>query len=498
MIAAPSCTHALFTGTRRSRTLQRLTHAAEAAIVSEPSSREALVALLSELARGEVRPERSAAARAGIGAGLLASSDEVIDGVPLLAWAATWGDLEMVKLLLERGADIDAGNGASGTALHAAASKGDLALVELLLERGASPLGVRSTRESVLRAAHPHGPLFQRVRRAAKEASERSAFTGLATGVLDRRYALRTDRGAHDLRRAVEARRALDVLLVESDLKTTVKALASMVQAPRREADVASRPVQDAQRLAFLYRLRGIDWTIIPLVFEAASPWNVEQVPELAAAGSGIAHLARALARAAERRVVHVKYDEHTIYSEHGGIETRSGDAMGEELRVLIPPMSVGTDGYHVRLQLFGVERSDLERVDLVVLQELGEPAIVRTTALPAAAPAVVGAPVLLMSGLPAMVEAPAIGRSEAPPLVREPIAPADLGPAISDAPPMAREAPPMIPGAAPPPIVEAAPPSREPPPMVRLSDTPPLVRAPPPMVTTPPTTEEHPADDEA
>lgn len=459
-------------------------------MVSEPRSREALVALLTELARGEVGPERSAAARAGIGAGLLGSSDEAIDGVPLLAWAASWGDSEMVKLLLERGAYIDAGNGAGGTALHAAASRGDLALVELLLERGASPLAVRSTRESVLRAAHPHGPVFQRVRRAAKEASERSAFTGLATGVLGRRYALRTDRGAEDLRRSVETRRALDVLLVESDLKTTVKALATLLQAPRREADVASRPVQDGQRLAFLYRLRGIDWTIIPLVFEAASPWSVEQVPELAAAGSGIAQLARSLARAAERRVVHVKYDEHTIYSEHGGIETRSGDAIGEELRVLIPPMSVGTDGYHVRLQLFGVEPSDVERVDLVVLQELGEPAIVRTTALPAAAPAVVGAPVLLMTGLPAMVEAPSIGRSEAPPMVREPIVEADLGPAISDAPPMAREAPPMIPGASPPPAIVDAPPSPEPP-MVRLSDAPPLVRAPPPMVKAEPPPDE-------
>ena len=481
MIAAPSWTHALFTGP--SRTLQRLAYAVEAASVSEPSSREALVALLTELARGEVRPERLAAARAGIGAGLLASSDEVIDGAPLLAWAATWGDVEMVELLLERGADLDAGDGAEGSALHAAASKGHLELAELLLERGASPLGVRRTRESVLRAAHPHGPLFQRVRRAAREASERSAFNGLATGVIDRRYALRTDRGAADLRRSVGATRALDVLLVESDLKTTVKTLAGLVQAPRREADVASRPVQDAQRLVFLYRLRGIDWTIVPFVFEAASPWSIGEVPELAAPGSGIAHLARALARAAERRVVHVKYDEHTIYSEHGGIETRGGatDVIGEELRVLIPPMSVGTDGFHVRLQLFGVEPSDVERVDLVVLQELGEPAVVRTTALPAAAPAVVGAPVLLMPGLPARVEAPVIGRSEAPPMVREPIEPADLGPAISDAAPMAREAPPMIPGA-PPPRVDAPPASPEPP-MVRLSDAPPLVRAPPPMV---------------
>src|SRR5690606_16463992 len=116
------------------------------------------------------------------------------------------------------------------------------------------------------------------------------------------------------------------------------------------------------------------DWTIIPFVFEAASPWNVEQVPELAAPGAGLGSLARALAQAVERRVVPLKYDEHTIYSEHGGIETRSGDALGEELGVLVPPMSVTSDGYHVQLQLFGLEPADVERVDLVILQELGEP----------------------------------------------------------------------------------------------------------------------------
>ncbi len=464
-----------------------------------PQSRETLFGLLCDLAKSkDAASDRLAAARAAIESGHLGPPSEAMieDGagrpIPLLVWAAAWGDLEMATQLLDRGAAIDAGAGGEGSALHAAASRGDVALLELLLARGASPLALRRTRESVLRAAHPHGRgLVQSVRRAAKDAIEGSACHGLATGIVDRRYSLRTDRGVADLRRSVEARRQLDVLLVQSDLKTTPRELANLVDAPRREADVGRRPVQDAQRLLFLYRVRGIDWTIIPFVVEDASPWNVEHVRELAAPGSGIAPIAKAMASATASRVIHLKYDEYTIYSEHGGIDTRRSDQMDEELRalgVLVPAMQVSTDGYNVQLQLFGLESSDVERVDVVVLQEFGDPDVDRSIQL-AAAPARVGPP-------------PALSMPGVPPLVQMQPEPS-AEPARSDAPPMLREPPPMVVVAAPkepPPLVS------EPPPVVALAtsdaplvpeppivaerganEAPPFVRAPPPMVTTPP-----------
>lgn len=430
---------------------------------SVPASREALFALLRELARADVpAPARLAAAREAIANGHLGPPSEAFiedrDGRPisLLVWAAAWNDGEMV---------------------------------ELLLRQGASPLAAQGARESVFRAAHRHGPsaMFQLVRRAAREASERSSHHGLATYPGERRYALRTERGVRDLRRAVEQSRKLDVLLVACDLKATARALASLVQAPRREADVASRPVQDAARLLFLYRLKGIDWTIIPLVFETGSPWNVEHVRELAAAGSGVAPMARALASATASRVVHVKYDEHTIYTEHGGIETHRADETSDvlaELAAFVPPMRASTDGYNVRLELLGLEPSDVERVDVIVLQELGEPPIDRTIALPTSAPALVGAPVLLAQGLPAMVPASvAPAKSEAPPLVREP-PPIITEPAPSEAPPLVREPPPLIATAieSEPPIADE-PPSIVPEPRVSKNAPPPLVREPPPIV---------------
>jgi ankyrin repeat protein len=51
---------------------------------------------------------------------------------------AAWnGHLEIVKLLLEHGADVNAKMEGLGTALHLAASNGHLEIVKLLLENGA-------------------------------------------------------------------------------------------------------------------------------------------------------------------------------------------------------------------------------------------------------------------------------------------------------------------------------------------------------------------------
>ncbi|KAJ7900422.1 hypothetical protein B0H13DRAFT_2517933, partial [Mycena leptocephala] len=54
-----------------------------------------------------------------------------------LYWAAKFGFLHIVWLLLERGADINLQDGLNGNALQAASIEGHLELVQLLLERGA-------------------------------------------------------------------------------------------------------------------------------------------------------------------------------------------------------------------------------------------------------------------------------------------------------------------------------------------------------------------------
>ncbi len=413
-------------------------------------SHDALLALLTELARSGPSAERLAKAREDMRA-LGAPKD--LEGAPLLVWAVRWNDLEMVELLLGHGA---------GT----------------FVLRG----------EPLVRLAHAQGrPMLDAIRRAARAAAERSPAPGLAIAEWERHFSLRTDRGVAELRRSA---RALDVLLVASDLKSVARALGNLVHAPRREADVATRPVQDAHRLVFLFRLRGIEWTIVPFAFDDGSPWNVEHVTELAAPGTGIAPMARALASATRSRVIHVRHGSHTIHTEHGGIETHDdGDPLTDQA-LFVPPVRVRSDGYHVQLEICGVDASDVERVDLVVLQELGEPAIDRRTALPSAAPAVVGAPVLLSPNLPPVVtHAPELAdgppRTGAPPMAREapPMVVIDEGPARSEGAPLTREAPPMldVPETDPPDEAVAEPPLASAP---TKSGPPPLVHAPPPMVT--------------
>lgn len=60
-----------------------------------------------------------------------------VEGTPLLCYAAMNGDVEVVRLLLTRGAEVDAPNGAGWTPLHYAAERGDTLLVKMLLDKGA-------------------------------------------------------------------------------------------------------------------------------------------------------------------------------------------------------------------------------------------------------------------------------------------------------------------------------------------------------------------------
>ncbi|MEI6808038.1 MAG: ankyrin repeat domain-containing protein [bacterium] len=64
---------------------------------------------------------------------------EFLTGHTALVYAAGQGKLELVKMLLERGAEVDLANSGEHTALGLAALNGHADVARLLVERGASP-----------------------------------------------------------------------------------------------------------------------------------------------------------------------------------------------------------------------------------------------------------------------------------------------------------------------------------------------------------------------
>ena len=78
-------------------------------------------------------------------------------GIPVLFHAVVGGDLEMVKLLIERGADINAIVGPNATALNAAAWRGDETMAAWLLEYGANPDAKDFEGKTALQRAEENG-----------------------------------------------------------------------------------------------------------------------------------------------------------------------------------------------------------------------------------------------------------------------------------------------------------------------------------------------------
>ena len=63
---------------------------------------------------------------------------QATDGATALHWAVEVGDTEVVRILLEHGAYVDAQTTEGQTALHEAARAGDTEVVRILLEHRAN------------------------------------------------------------------------------------------------------------------------------------------------------------------------------------------------------------------------------------------------------------------------------------------------------------------------------------------------------------------------
>lgn len=367
----------------------------------------------------------------------------------------------------------------SGNTLHAAVRAGDRAEVDGLLEGGASALAVVDPEGSLLRLAHggldrPDGrAIVNSLRSAARaEAESRPRLPGLGT------VAGAMSEGVAALREA--SGESVSVVLLEGPAALAAKTLASLLQAPRREADVGGRGVMDAARLLFCLRMKEAAWTAVPFALAADSPWNVGDITELNRRGEGLEPLCRALAETAQRRVIHIEATAFTIYGATGTIERHGADDEGADaagapslvdLGVALPAMRIRTDGFDVQLELTGVDAAAVERLDLVALQELGEPRLDRRPGAAPGLPAMVapGGEAVLAEAPPARVEpvanptdppsmVPVVG-SQPPPMVTKEVTKNEIvspPPRPPEEPPAEPKIPPPAAPSAPPPLVSA------------------------------------------
>lgn len=80
-----------------------------------------------------------------------------ISGPTPLMWASSYGQLEVVKILIENGADVNMKDGANWTALTCSAKKGYDSVVKFLLEHGAETDNKESPGYTALSLASIHG-----------------------------------------------------------------------------------------------------------------------------------------------------------------------------------------------------------------------------------------------------------------------------------------------------------------------------------------------------
>jgi ankyrin repeat protein len=131
-----------------------------------------------------------------------------------LYYAALFGLIDVVKLLLDKGADVNAPNNRIGTAhaLYAASSRGHTEVVELLLEKGA-----------VIRTRDPyHNPLCKAAERGHKEIVELLFDKGYKHPVKARVHGMALEM-ASDRHMGSHGHDAVVKLLIDRDTKGLIK-----------------------------------------------------------------------------------------------------------------------------------------------------------------------------------------------------------------------------------------------------------------------------------
>jgi hypothetical protein len=183
------------------------------------------------------------------------------------------------------------------------------------------------------------------------------------------------DRGAASFRKRIGwpgADNDFVVVAAEVDTRRLADGLASVSNAHGVEADIASRRVPDPAEGYAVIAMVGNPWTVSLL--HSGSPVR----------GTGqLESLIRSLTLALQTRIVEVWQDRVIVHSASGGsveqtvlsvdeetLDAGALDSRLADLGILVPAMGWSGDGLWFELTIEGLRKSDLLRVDLVVVRE--------------------------------------------------------------------------------------------------------------------------------
>jgi hypothetical protein len=291
--------------------------------------------------------------------------------------------LGLLRLLLDAGLPANSARPHGITPLHSAATESPSA-AEMLLDAGADPFARSSSGETPYSAARLRlqsanaslrGPLLRLIERMRVIGRGRVPPKGGSVRTKGSALGPLRHRGAASFRKRIgwpEADNDFVVLCADVDAERLAASLASSSGALRIEADIASRRIAEPAESYPVVAMRNNAWSLALL--HSGSPVR----------GTGqLESVIRSLTIALQTRVVEVWQDRVIVHSASGGSVEQTVLSVAEEtldagpldsrladLGILVPAMGWSGDGLWFELTIEGLRKSDLLRVDLVVVRE--------------------------------------------------------------------------------------------------------------------------------
>ncbi len=311
-------------------------------------------------------------------------------GRTALMIAAERGDRDMVARLLRAGANPNLRDGHGSTALMEACA--DPVVVRQLLAAGSDFRIVTNDGSSALKAACG---IFKEEIRQILEGAHRAARAGKSgEGVRFVQRKLGSRLGSRDFQ-DVLANRPWSVVAVRAAIEEVTTTYAESRGAARREHDIVDRDMKPAEEWAHVVQLRDDAWTVVLRTLgrwcwgdryrtgqEGLELSTFLSTDTVAATFDGekctyeIYHEGSCLEEARWERDGELLFfrGARRKAAESFGTSWDDFDAFFGRQGIFLPPAKLDVDGMQIRLELHGLESSDVERVDLLVFED--QPAV--------------------------------------------------------------------------------------------------------------------------